>query len=276
MGILRQGYRVLRDEGPRSFLATSLGYLWSRLTRAVVRRLPVRLFQFVTPDRITLEVRGLEARFDASFVTPNLDFRNDFRAERELIASFVDDLRDEDVVYDIGANVGLYSAFAGRRLGDKGTVVAIEPNPGPIPYLYENLEANCGEYRLINAAVGKESGWTAIEPSLRTDTHIFARRGVTVRSEPIVRLIRESGLPDPSAVKIDVEGAELSVLEGFGASLNDVRLLYVEVHHMRGERFGSTERDILRLLHRNFDRVNQLARQCRGGGAQTHYRARSA
>jgi hypothetical protein len=46
-------------------------------------------------------------------------------------------------------------------------------------------------------------------------------------------LIAESELPSPTVVKIDVEGAELKVIEGMSNKLasEECRLVYCEIHH---------------------------------------------
>ncbi len=46
------------------------------------------------------------------------------------------------VMVDIGANVGLYTAIAGLALGPSGRVIAMEPEPESFGYLQKTMEAN--------------------------------------------------------------------------------------------------------------------------------------
>jgi SAM-dependent methyltransferase len=54
-----------------------------------------------------------------------------------------------DVVVDVGANVGLYTAIAGLAVGPGGHVVAVEPDPESLGYLARTIAAN----RLTNVTV---------------------------------------------------------------------------------------------------------------------------
>lgn len=51
-------------------------------------------------------------------------------------------------------------------------------------------------------------------------------------------------------VKIDVEGAEVRVLEGFGESLSDIRTVLCEVHTDKSREFGDSPPMVERRLER--------------------------
>ena len=51
-------------------------------------------------------------------------------------------MRPGDVVYDIGANVGVFSLIAAANLGGDGTVVAFEPGFATFARLCENIRLN--------------------------------------------------------------------------------------------------------------------------------------
>jgi FkbM family methyltransferase len=145
--------------------------------------------------------------------------------ERDILERFVDDLRPTDVVWDVGAAVGTYSAFGGQ-IADY--VVSFEPHPANAKRLAENLALNdvAADIRLV--ALSAADGAVGFEPDggVGAGTHrvtpnaprtVLARRG-------------DDTQPRPNVVKIDVEGHEQSVLDGMADSLDWIRVAYVEVH----------------------------------------------
>jgi len=57
-----------------------------------------------------------------------------------------------------------------------------------------------------------------------------------------------AGLPVPDALKIDVQGAELPVLRGMTGLLDQVAVLFVELHDSAADRYGTTPADVERFL----------------------------
>ncbi|HXQ42905.1 MAG TPA: FkbM family methyltransferase [Candidatus Udaeobacter sp.] len=126
-----------------------------------------------------------------------------------------------DTVFDVGANIGIYSVLAGAIVGPEGRVEAFEPSPTLRPCLEENLRRN----GLANVQVHARlvSGRRMVDPfvdghSLTGRRRIPARRDWTRRSNllRIASVQIDEVLPNrPCAlVHIDVAGYELSVLEG--------------------------------------------------------------
>ncbi len=73
-----------------------------------------------------LDVAGMTARF-------HLTSKQDYRlmgghSERDQIEAFLALLRDGDVVYDVGAHMGTWTAFVAQRVG-RGHVHGFEPEP---------------------------------------------------------------------------------------------------------------------------------------------------
>jgi FkbM family methyltransferase len=130
---------------------------------------------------------------------------------------FANSLRPGDVVYDIGAHVGLYTLLSSSRVGPDGHVYSFEPFPRNAGYLRRHIELN----RLLNctvveAAVSVSAGWRHFDPTSHDSAgHLSESGQVTVRTISLDEYVFDSpkGRP-PGAIKINAEGSELEVLSG--------------------------------------------------------------
>lgn len=174
--------------------------------------------------------------------------------ERRTVSSFVDEIEPDDIVYDIGANVGTYSCFAIKSLVT-GMLVAFEPNDRNYERLKENLSLNANEnWAALKYALSDKDGTTTFDvggSTVGVGTHSLSENGAaTVEQRRIETLIEQDEIPPPSVVKMDIEGAELLALRGFSNYLEDVRVLYCEVHPTAVRSFGNDPDEIGELLNR--------------------------
>jgi len=157
--------------------------------------------------------------------------------EQTVIESFVDELNPSDTVWDVGANLGVYSVLAADQAD---YVAAIEPHPATATRCQENLNLNDANGVTKNIALGDKSDRVELElerneigtqtPAL-DDTLIDARQTIDVQVARGDELIVTGSLPAPDVVKIDVEGAEVEVLEGLEKTLKEeVNHVLVESH----------------------------------------------
>ncbi|MCS6797662.1 MAG: FkbM family methyltransferase [Myxococcota bacterium] len=134
-------------------------------------------------------------------------------------------LRPADVFFDVGAHAGYFSLVASRCVGPTGRVVAFEPAPANAERILEHVELNGleGVVRVERAAVCDGPGTATFVLTDRDANCHLARWGAdSARRRPGDRLevacttldaaVRTHGTP--RCVKVDVEGAELAVLQG--------------------------------------------------------------
>ncbi len=142
-----------------------------------------------------------------------------------------------DVIFDIGANIGLGSFFM-KTLYPEARVVGFEPSKAEGEVLARNY-ADWPGCELIPVAVGDQDGVNmrfAVHPDKTGGQHLAGEGDeagwnyVEVPMRRIDALIGEGRLPAPNLVKIDVEGAETAVLKGFGRFL-DVPAAYIMETH---------------------------------------------
>lgn len=160
-----------------------------------------------------------------------------------MVADMIANLRDDDVMYDIGANVGFHSAF-GAKCGS--TVYAFEPYPPNFRQLNRNLSYNSSDVGAFEIALSDDNGETKFAAPSSTVGYGTGRIGGGKRVVETRRgddFIQEHGLETPDVIKIDVEGAEAAVIDGMSDTLQGSRRIYVELHLPADHRSSSTSTD---------------------------------
>ncbi|WP_405775494.1 FkbM family methyltransferase [Streptomyces sp. NBC_01390] len=159
-------------------------------------------------------------------------------------------LRDIDMVIDGGANGGQYAKWI-RQCGFRGEIISFEPASETFAVLSEAAQSD-DAWHCHNVALGPEDGQvllnltrTSLGSSLFRRTELHSRMwpdDVEAGAELVpLRSLRslwdELGCENRRVyLKLDVEGAELSVLKGAGPLLDRVALLelelpLVDMHH---------------------------------------------
>lgn len=144
------------------------------------------------------------------------------RDERAAIAPF---LPEGGVFVDVGANVGLYSLWAARRVGVAGMVIAVEPHPQIGSRLAFNVAANgLGNVRIVAAGIGEAAGIARLhssaggnvgQSSLLEDVAFRPAGAFEVPVRPLLEVVGEAGLTRIDVLKVDVEGYEDRVIVPF-------------------------------------------------------------
>lgn len=195
----------------------------------------------------------------------------------ELLRDVLSNVDESDVFLDVGANFGKFSCMLAHALPSEN-VLAVEPHPANADRLDENLALNCVERPAIRRALSDENGTAELTvgadvsgfqgaafrsiSSTRTLDWLKSRRE-TSYEVPTIRgddLIEEEALPQPTVVKIDVEGAELRAIDGLRETLADeaCRLVYCEVHAKRLRGTGDDPRRVASELESlGFDVVDE-------------------
>jgi FkbM family methyltransferase len=139
--------------------------------------------------------------------------------EREWLMS---ELKADDVFYDIGANIGLFTLLAAERCRH---VIAFEPTSDTFELLTENVELNNrpSNITLLNAAASDEDGEQDIYVlingkdawnSMAVKPEEGEYRVDKIKTVSVDGLVETGQIPAPRVIKIDVEGWELHVLHG--------------------------------------------------------------
>jgi FkbM family methyltransferase len=143
------------------------------------------------------------------------------RYEPEVSACIRQLLHPGMVFCDVGANLGVFTLLAARQVGLRGRVFAFEPVPANFAALRRNVEANhFDNVTCIPKAVAQNNGISKLFLSQYCGSHSLVGKPAASTGESldveVVRLDSVPGIEQIDLLKIDVEGAELEVLEGLG------------------------------------------------------------
>jgi len=185
--------------------------------------------------------------------TYRLDSRANSLANKEpgTIRWLDNNLKEDDIFYDIGANVGIYTLFAANRLSDKGKIVAFEPHAPNFNTLIENILLNDMGQRTIpvSFALGDsnkiqpflyrniESGSSGSQLSESPASNSEKIQALTQLTElkqtyTLDSLVKDKVILPPDLIKIDVDGNELNIVKGMTIllkSTNKPRSVQIEV-----------------------------------------------
>ncbi|MBI2632839.1 MAG: FkbM family methyltransferase [Parcubacteria group bacterium] len=158
--------------------------------------------------------------------------------ETEKQKLFCKKVKTNDIVFDIGAHVGFYSLLSAELVGKNGKVYAFEPLPRNITYLKKHIELNKqSNIIVIESAVSNKDGMTMLCEEIETPECSIVgndqqtKNTIQVTSATLDTLIQKNVIPVPNIIKIDVEGAELMVLEGARSLLNKFHPMIVLATH---------------------------------------------
>jgi FkbM family methyltransferase len=196
------------------------------LSRGVVlrRRLPSKFGRipiYVTPEA------GLRYWGAMSQVDPVL-----YSMAEEIV-------KPGSVVWDVGANVGLFSLCAAALSGPGGLVLAVEPDPwlahliDRSSQLLNGGEYPCAEVEVLCASISDSDRISklAVAERARASNYLIESAGSTQAMgarclQSTVSLTLDYLLdyfPPPSVLKIDVEAHEVCVLKGATRLLNQIQ-----------------------------------------------------
>jgi FkbM family methyltransferase len=190
--------------------------------------------KFSTTDKMVLTSKALAHPVIARKNTSDLAVFHQILVEREY--ECLDRVRDASLIVDCGANVGYSSAYFLSRY-PRAKVIAIEPDPENFAALEANLAPYGSRCRIIEAAI-----WSRPEP-LRLKKSSTAgeewassvepgitQNAATVQAITIPALFNGTPFRRISILKIDIEGAELELLDDDTSWLDLADNIVIELH----------------------------------------------
>jgi FkbM family methyltransferase len=145
--------------------------------------------------------------------------------EKHELDLIVEALQPGMTFIDVGANVGLFSIPAAKRVLH-GKVFAFEPSPWTVERLTKNVRLNCvSNVVIVHSAVGDyigdatlhinvrgKDGLNTIGKPVHQDSEIVGTESVLITT--LDGFLREHSISQVDVMKVDAEGAELMVFRG--------------------------------------------------------------
>ncbi len=187
--------------------------------------------------------------------------------EHSKLLSFSSFIQERMTVWDIGANVGIYTLLSSLLVGPSGKVIAFEPLPINLRYLREHVRLNSlHNVTVCAAAVSSRSGTVCFSPGLtRSEGKLSANGSLQVSAISLDEAVEQHSVPLPDLIKMDIEGGELAALQGAVAVLSGSSpIIFLATHGRR------TRDECISLL----DSLGYEVTPLDGDTTQTEYIAR--
>lgn len=161
------------------------------------------------------------------------------------------DSQTNGIIVDVGANFGWYSCVLGKSFPCL-TVISIEPEPATFALLEKNISSSeCKNIYAIQSGAGAESGVMDLYVSGGDNSGLHS--AIPIKDFGDVVKVKIAKLDDLLAtfpgivelLKIDVEGFELSVINGAEKTLRRTRKIMLEFTPHCLEKLGFDPKDLL-------------------------------
>ena len=186
-------------------------------------------FEFLFDDKTTI----------LSF---NHEFQSDFMS---IIPGYLArySIREGNIIIDAGAYLGSFTVFAAKKVGKNGKVIAFEPDPNNFEKLMKNINLN----KLKNVIAIKKGLYSTnmkmVFDSSEVISHIISidhkenlNNYMNIEVITLDEILEELQIDKVDFIKMDVEGAEVQVLQGCRRTLqkNRVNLAIASYHIVNG------------------------------------------
>lgn len=176
------------------------------------------------------KIHGLTFELHAEdWIQENLFLLGEYeKAELKLLTSI---LNEDSVFIDIGANIGLHTLIASKKINSQGKIISFEPYTTNFKQLITNLELNKAKnICLVKKAVSNQEGsammyYNTASKSLgmATLSTIPYDNKEEVETIQLDAFVAENKVDGVDIIKLDVEGEEYNALLGMRNTLNQFK-----------------------------------------------------
>lgn len=219
-----------------------------RLARNIQEHLLGETIQ-TTPEGMLIQAR----------ITSSMDLSYLQEGGHSVIRNEIKQLKAGQTFLDIGANIGYFSLLASKEVGNRGTVISVEPSNREFKVLIKNIDLNkASNITAINCAAADSLRIEQIniEPEHTGLNRIYSTTS-TITAQPTLAARIESLIP-PKALpihlaKIDTEGYEMYSLLGMEKLLSrgQIKKIIVEISPEFLAQHGHDWKDIYKFLRQH-------------------------
>jgi FkbM family methyltransferase len=190
-----------------------------KLPDSLLGRLVPNNYQY-KPGSIRVAARnGITFRFDLNDMVDWFNYFAFKELERDKLFTL---LKADDVLIDVGANMGEFSLKVAQKIGKRGKVISFEPDPVNYQRLQTNFSLNpelAARIKVHNVGLGEFPG--TVNLSVVNESNRGMNRVVkdavnfnSITINTLDNIILPEQLTQLTWIKIDVEGFEMHVLKG--------------------------------------------------------------
>jgi FkbM family methyltransferase len=187
-------------------------------------------------------------------------YQGQYMYESHVVRWITQNLPKGSTVVDIGSHIGYYLGPICRGVGPSGKAFFVEPLPEHYTLLQKNISANQFTWATsINLAISDQIGETIFYPAKDSGRNSLAQNSIT-NAEPIMikaitldQLSSEKSVETIDLLQIDVEGAEVLVVQGAAKSIKEHRIkaILCEWHPQQlKDEFQTTPMEFLAQINR--------------------------
>ena len=164
-----------------------------------------------------------------------------YRKDHNILDKLLTQIKDDYIIWDVGANIGLYSLIAGIKF-PRVKIFSFEPELEAFNRLKENIKLNrLNNIEALNFGLGNKNEEVALVKGAHFSdgNHSLLKRQEAGNegAKETVKVFRGDDLikdnyPQPNVIKIDVEGFELNVLKGMTGLIKNFesKCIICEIH----------------------------------------------
>ena len=153
-------------------------------------------------------------------------------------------LEPGDTFVDVGGNKGDFAFLAAKVVGKNGRVVCVEPEPTNFGWIRRSAELNgYTNIDFCNLALSNKDGESLLHLGSKSGFHTLLsgapdreHGSIEVKTRTLDGLLQELRINSLNVLKIDVEGAELQVLQGAAQTIraNSSIIVLLDLHPSLG------------------------------------------
>ncbi|WP_161782625.1 FkbM family methyltransferase [Halococcus sediminicola] len=182
----------------------------------------------------------------------------------EIFEDMFTEIHDDDVFFEIGAYIGMFSCVIGQKSPGIG-IVCFEPHPHTREILTRNLQLNGIDATVMDCAISNSDGTIAFDDRSDTPEGMGEVRHTEGKMKTPARtldgVVADGDVPSPTVIMSDIVGEETNMLRGGSRTLSSptMRVAYIVIHDQPLERLGSSKQELEELLRRyGFDELEYL------------------
>lgn len=226
-----------------------------------------KIMSKIFPPSQTSDIKIIETPFHFKIkvdLSKYLGFSIFWRGAHDWSTIFVlkNFVEKDDIIFDIGANIGEYTLYAASLVNSNGKVYSFEPVQSMFYTLKQNVDLNShlkNKIICINKGLGNKKAILPIYDeqdttneglfSIHQKNFIQSKKIQDIEIDTLDNFVNENQMDRIDFIKIDVEGNELYVLQGAVSCLKKLKpKLLIEMSEKNFNAAGYTKQDIFNFL----------------------------